>query len=131
MDALYAEFGWHEAKVISIELKGPNAMELSAQFMSEFREHIPAALAGMPVTEYTDYQSRICRNMLTGEKTAVELPSSNVITLVLGDQGSVIVRPSGTEPKIKLYLTAIDAQQDAAKARLAQLADAMSAYIPN
>ncbi len=131
MDALYTEFGWHEAKVISIELKGPNAMELSAQFMSEFREHIPAALAGMPVTEYTDYQSRICRNMLTGEKTAVELPSSNVITLVLGDQGSVIVRPSGTEPKIKLYLTAIDAQQDAAKARLAQLADAMSAYIPN
>ena len=69
--------------------------------------------------------------MLTGEKTAVELPSSNVITLVLGDRGSVIVRPSGTEPKIKLYLTAIDAQQDAAKARLAQLADAMSAYIPN
>ena len=130
MDALYAELGYHEAKVISIELTGPNAMELSAKFMADFRANIPTALCGVPVTSCTDYQSRICKNMLSGEETPVTLPKSNVVTLVLGEQGSVIVRPSGTEPKVKLYLTAVDSDQSKAQALLAALAEAMNAYVP-
>ena len=130
MDALYAELGYHEAKVISIELTGPNAMELSAKFMADFRANIPTALCGVPVTSCTDYQSRVCKNMLTGEETPVTLPKSNVVTLVLGEHGSVIVRPSGTEPKVKLYLTAVDSDQSKAQALLAALAEAMNAYVP-
>lgn len=130
MDALYAELGYHEAKVISIELKGPNAMELSAKFMADFRAAIPTELCGIPVTSCTDYQSRVARNMLTGEESAVLLPKSNVVTLVLGEKGSVIVRPSGTEPKVKLYLTAVDRDKDRARALLADLAAAMNAYVP-
>lgn len=130
MDALYAELGFHEAKVISIELKGPNAMELSAKFMSDFRADTPKALCDIPVTVCTDYQSRVSRNMLTGEEAPVTLPKSNVVTLTLGDKGSVIVRPSGTEPKVKLYLTAVDLDQNKAKTLLAGLADVMSAYAP-
>ena len=130
MHALYAELGYHEAKVISIELKGPNAMELSAKFMADFRAAIPTELCGIPVTSCTDYQSRITRNMLTGEESAVLLPKSNVVTLVLGEKGSVIVRPSGTEPKVKLYLTAVDRDKDRARALLADLAAAMNAYVP-
>ena len=130
MDALYAELGYHEAKVISIELKGPNAMELSAKFMADFRANIPTALCGIPVTSCTDYQSRVALDMVTGEKTSVLLPKSNVVTLVLGEKGSVIVRPSGTEPKVKLYLTAVDRDKDRACALLADLAAAMNAYVP-
>ena len=130
MDALYAELGYHEAKVISIELKGPNAMELSAKFMADFRANIPTALCGIPVTSCTDYQSRVALDMVTGEKTSVLLPKSNVVTLVLGEKGSVIVRPSGTEPKVKLYLTAVDRNKDRASALLADLAAAMNAYVP-
>ena len=130
MDALYAELGYHEAKVISIELKGPNAMELSAKFMADFRAAIPTELCGIPVTSCTDYQSRITRNMLTGEESAVLLPKSNVVTLVLGEKGSVIVRPSGTEPKVKLYLTAVDLDKGRACALLSDLATAMNAYVP-
>ena len=130
MDALYAELGYHEAKVISIELKGPNAMELSAKFMADFRANIPTALCGIPVTSCTDYQSRVALDMVTGEKTSVLLPKSNVVTLVLGEKGSVIVRPSGTEPKVKLYLTAVDRDKDRACALLADLANAMNAYVP-
>ena len=130
MDALYAELGYHEAKVISIELKGPNAMELSAKFMADFRANIPTALCGIPVTSCTDYQSRVALDMVTGEKTSVLLPKSNVVTLVLGEKGSVIVRPSGTEPKVKLYLTAVDLDKDRACALLANLANAMNAYVP-
>lgn len=130
MDQLYAELGYHEAKVISIELKGPNAMELSAKFMSDFRSNVPGKLAGVSVTEFTDYQSRVCKNMLTGEECAVTLPKSNVVTLVLGDKGSVIVRPSGTEPKVKLYLTAVDQNPGKAKDLLSRLGEAMNAFVP-
>ncbi len=130
MDALYAELGYHEAKVISVELKGPNAMELSAKFMSDFRANVPVALCGIEVTSFTDYQSRITRDMISGVESAVTLPKSNVVTLVLGEKGSVIVRPSGTEPKVKLYLTAVDLDRNVAKNLLASLAEAMNVYIP-
>ncbi len=130
MDALYEELGWHEAKVISFELKGPNAMELSAKFMSDFRANVPNELCGIAVTRFTDYQARITRDLTTGEETAVALPKSNVVELGLGEKGSVIVRPSGTEPKVKLYLTAVDKNKEAAKQLLACLADAMNAFLP-
>ncbi len=130
MDALYAELGYHEAKVISVELKGPNAMELSAQFMADFRANVPTELCGIQVISCTDYQSRVCRNLLTGEETPVLLPKSNVVTLSLGDKGSVIVRPSGTEPKVKLYLTAVDGDKEAAKRLLENLAEKMSEFLP-
>lgn len=130
MDALYAELGWHEAKVISCELTGPNAMEISAQFMKDIRADIPTKLCGIDVTSVTDYQSRVHKDLVTGEETPVTLPKSNVVTLVLGDHGSVIVRPSGTEPKVKLYLTAVDKDLEAAKTLLAGLAAEMSAFLP-
>lgn len=130
MDELYATLGYHEAKVISIELTGPNAMELSAKFMADFRANVPTALCGIPVTTCTDYLSRVCRDLTTGEETAVTLPKSNVVTLILGDKGSVIVRPSGTEPKVKLYLTAVDADKSQAKQLLSDLAEAMNAFVP-
>lgn len=130
MDALYEELGYHEAKVVSMELTGPNAMELSAKFMADFRANVPTELCGIAVTECTDYQSRICKNLLTGEESPVALPKSNVVTLVLGDKGSVIVRPSGTEPKVKLYLTAVDHSKEAAQALLSNLAKATEQFLP-
>lgn len=128
IDALYAELGYHEAKVISLELKGPNAMELSAKFMSDFRANVPTELGGVAVTVFTDYQARISRDLLSGTETPVTLPKSNVVALTLGEQGSVIVRPSGTEPKVKLYLTAVDLDRAAAQARLNALIEAMRAF---
>lgn len=130
IDALYAELGYHEAKVISVELKGPNAMELSAKFMADFRANVPTKLAGIDVTVFTDYSSRISRDMVSGEEAAVTLPKSNVVVLTLGEKGSVIVRPSGTEPKVKLYLTAVDLNKDTAEKLLSDLAEAMNAFIP-
>ncbi len=130
IDALYAELGYHEAKVISVELKGPNAMELSAKFMSDFRANVPTKLAGIDVTVFTDYSTRISRDMVSGVESPVTLPKSNVVVLTLGQKGSVIVRPSGTEPKVKLYLTAVDLNKDTAKKLLSDLAEAMNAFIP-
>ena len=130
MDELYAELGYHEAKVISFELKGPNAMELSAKFMADFRANVPSELCGVPVIEVTDYQTRICRDLVNGTEAPVLLPKSNVVTLSLGDKGSVIVRPSGTEPKVKLYLTAVDRDKAQAIALLDALSVRMCEFLP-
>ncbi len=130
MDELYAELGYHEAKVISFELKGPNAMELSAKFMADFRANVPTELCGVPVIEVTDYQTRICRDLVNGTEAPVLLPKSNVVTLSLGDKGSVIVRPSGTEPKVKLYLTAVDRDKAQAIALLDALSARMCEFLP-
>ena len=130
MDELYAELGYHEAKVISFELKGPNAMELSAKFMADFRANVPSELCGVPVIEVTDYQTRICRDLVNGTEAPVLLPKSNVVTLSLGEKGSVIVRPSGTEPKVKLYLTAVDRDKAQAIALLDALSVRMCEFLP-
>ena len=130
MDALYRRFGWHEARVLSCELQGPDAMEISAGFMAQMRRELPKAVCGIAVTSVTDYQARVTRDLVHGTEEAVTLPKSNVLVLQLGEKGTVILRPSGTEPKVKIYLTAVDADRAAALKLLDDMAAEMSGYLP-
>ena len=119
MNALYSRFGWHEARVLSCELQGPDAMEISAGFMAQMRRELPKAVCGIAVTSVTDYQARVTRDLVHGTEEAVTLPKSNVLVLQLGEKGTVILRPSGTEPKVKIYLTA--SAKERAKRRYLEL----------
>ena len=130
MDALYSRFGWHEARVLSCELQGPDAMEISAGLMAQMRRELPKAVCGIAVTSVTDYQARVTRDLVHGTEEAVTLPKSNVLVLQLGEKGTVILRPSGTEPKVKIYLTAVDADRAAAMKLLDDMAAEMSGYLP-
>lgn len=130
MDALYSRFGWHEARVLSCELQGPDAMEISAGFMAQMRRELPKAVCGIAVTSVTDYQARVTHDLVHGTEEAVTLPKSNVLVLQLGEKGTVILRPSGTEPKVKIYLTAVDADRAAAMKLLDDMAAEMSGYLP-
>lgn len=130
MDALYSRFGWHEARVLSCELQGPDAMEISAGFMAQMRRELPKTVCGIAVTSVTDYQARVTRDLVHGTEEAVTLPKSNVLVLQLGEKGTVILRPSGTEPKVKIYLTAVDADRAAALKLLDDMAAEMSGYLP-
>lgn len=130
MDALYSRFGWHEARVLSCELQGPDAMEISAGFMAQMRRELPKTVCGIAVTSVTDYQTRVTRDLVHGTEEAVTLPKSNVLVLQLGEKGTVILRPSGTEPKVKIYLTAVDADRAAAMKLLDDMAAEMSGYLP-
>ena len=130
MDALYRRFGWHEARVLSCELQGPDAMEISAGFMAQMRRELPKAVCGIAVTSVTDYQARVTRDLVHGTEEAVTLPKSNVLVLQLGEKGTVILRPSGTEPKVKIYLTAVDTDRAAALKLLDDMAAEMSGYLP-
>ncbi len=126
LNDMYATYGYYLSYVQSIELTGADAMEKAAKMMSDLRENIPQQIAGAKVTQVRDYRSSEAINLLTGEKTAINLPKSNVLEFILEQNGSVIARPSGTEPKIKFYYTSVGKNADEAKAFLEKMVAQMS-----
>ncbi len=125
LEALYETHGFYLAHVQSIELTGADAMEKAAAMMAGLRSDVPAAIGGAKVTSVNDYQISLSKDLATGKETAINLPKSNVLELILGQQGSMIVRPSGTEPKVKFYYTAVGKTKADAK----ELLDAMIAQM--
>ena len=126
LDELYETYGYYLAHVQSVELTGADAMEKAANLMAGLRAQIPEAIGGAKVTTVRDYQARVSTDVATGVKTEIALPKSNVLEFILGQQGSVIARPSGTEPKVKFYYTAIGKNLEDAKILLDKLKAQMS-----
>ena len=124
---LYERHGQFLSKVQSIELSGADAMEKAAKMMADLRSKAPSAIGGAQVTAVRDYKIKTEKNMLTGEVCSIDLPSSNVLEFVLGQQGSVIARPSGTEPKVKFYYTAVGQTKKDAQALLDAMVKQMNA----
>ena len=126
LDELYRTYGYFLAHVQSIELTGANAMEKAAAMMKNLRQNTPATIGGVAVTKVNDYQSRQSMDLTTGVKQEIQLPVSNVLEWILGEKGSVIARPSGTEPKVKFYYTAVGSVQEEAQALLNAMIKQMS-----
>lgn len=112
---LYRTYGYYLAYVQSVELTGADAMEKAAKMMADLRATVPETIGGAKVTGVRDYRTGIDRDLVTGEEKEILLPKSNVLEFLLGAGGSVIARPSGTEPKVKFYYTAVAAEQESAK----------------
>lgn len=126
LDEMYAEYGYYLAHVQSIELTGADAMERAANMMSNLRNNIPHAIGGAKVTCVRDYHSGIEQMIDSGVKNTIMLPRSNVLEFILGEKGSVIARPSGTEPKVKFYYTAVSETKDNAEVLLRAMISQMS-----
>jgi phosphoglucomutase len=94
--------------------------------MADLRENAPTSIGGAEVTVVRDYRTSVAKNLVTGEESEILLPKSNVLEFILGDSGSVIARPSGTEPKVKFYYTAVASTKDAAKTLLDAMVAQMS-----
>lgn len=118
LDAMYTKYGYYLARVQSVELTGADAMEKAANMMADMRTNVPSAIGGAVVTGVRDYKSGVAKDLSTGEETVIDLPRSNVLEFLLGTKGSVIARPSGTEPKVKFYYTAVGETKEAAEALL-------------
>ena len=123
---LYAQYGYYLAHVQSIELTGSDAMEKAAKMMSDLRENVPATIGGVAVTGVRDYRESTDKDLRTGNIGKILLPKSNVLEFLLGDNGSVIARPSGTEPKVKFYYTVVAPEYKAAKKLLNAMIEQMS-----
>ena len=107
IDGLYKEFGYYLNRTFSFEFEGAEGMQKMADMMTAVRDNIPAAVGELKVVKVSDYQLKKETDLLTGDVEPISLPTSNVIALHLEGGNAVIIRPSGTEPKIKLYVTAV------------------------
>lgn len=126
LEELNDKYGYYLAHVQSIELTGADAMEKAANMMANLRQNVPTEIGGATVSAIRDYQSQTAKNLLTNEETTIALPKSNVLEFILGDRGSVIARPSGTEPKVKFYYTSVGKTEAASKAQLDAMVKEMS-----
>ena len=124
LDALYAEFGVYRHILINAEFEGAEGMATMHKLMESLRENRPQEIAGLAVTRFSDYLASRSVDMRTGAETVLTLPKSNVLVFGLEDGAGVIVRPSGTEPKIKAYVTATGTDKVAAEAMAERLTDA-------
>lgn len=107
MDSIYDEFGYYFNTVSSYTFEGASGMEKMAAIMDGLRADIPKSFGGMEVTVIDDYKTSISTNIADSGTKTIDLPKSNVLAYTLTDGNKIIVRPSGTEPKIKAYITAI------------------------
>jgi len=118
LDELDSTYGFFASKVESVELTGSDAMEKAAKILSDLRQDAPNSIGGAEVTHIRDYKVLEDTELSTGFKTPIDLPNSNILEYILGDRGIVIVRPSGTEPKVKYYYTAVGQNKEQANALL-------------
>ncbi|WP_117884026.1 phospho-sugar mutase [Aureibaculum luteum] len=102
---LYSKHGYYKESLISLTKKGMDGAQQISQMMVDMRNSPLKNIDGSPVEFLFDYESSICTNLLTGEKTAIDLPKSNVLIYQTKDGTKVAARPSGTEPKIKFYFS--------------------------
>jgi phosphoglucomutase len=104
-ESMYKKYGMYYHTQSSFVCEGESGMERMSEIMAGLRSNPPAAIGGQTVSKIDDYKESSSFNTETGIKTALTLPKSDVIAYSLRGSASVIIRPSGTEPKIKVYYT--------------------------
>ncbi len=106
MLGLYEKYGYYGERTMNLVMPGLDGLRKMADLMAGLRANPPREVGGTAVTQWKDYQDGSVVNVQTGVKSAMELSGSNVLRYELADGTSVIVRPSGTEPKVKVYILA-------------------------
>ncbi|MEI3349021.1 MAG: phospho-sugar mutase [Dysosmobacter sp.] len=104
LDALFEKYGYYAEKTYNLVMPGLDGLKDMANLMQSLRQNPPAQLSGVDVVARKDYQDGSVVDCATGALSTMELTGSNVLRFEMADGTSVIVRPSGTEPKIKVYI---------------------------
>ena len=99
------------------------------ELLDQFRAEPPKEMGGFAVSAVADFKAGIITDAVTGETAPTNLPTENMVMLTLGEKGRIILRPSGTEPKIKFYYTAVAASMEEANAMIGRMNDAMKAQL--
>jgi len=116
MQELYAQFGIYKHTVVSLQFEGAEGMAKMQSIMQTLREDVITSLAGLKVEYFSDYKKLKRVNLATDESEDILLPSTNALVYELEKDNLFIIRPSGTEPKIKAYITACTATEEEAQA---------------
>jgi len=105
LDQLFLQHGVYHETLSTFTREGKEGAEEIKRAMANMRRHLPTSLGGFSVMEVYDYKNRTKLHLRSGKTEALELPVSDVLQLVLENGSKVSIRPSGTEPKIKIYLS--------------------------
>ncbi len=116
MVEMYTKYGFYKEELVSFTKKGQRGAEEIQQMMADMRANPPQTIAGSRVVEVSDYKLSTRKNMVTGEESKLDLESSNVLQYMTEDGSKISARPSGTEPKIKFYISVNEPLSSASEA---------------
>ena len=126
---IYEKYGYYKEGQVAIVLEGAEGAEKIKEMMENMRNNLPEKIGKYKVLEFKDIKLDIVKNLVTGETSKTGLPTSNVLYYELENDAWCCVRPSGTEPKIKLYMGVKANSMDKAESDLEELKEAMSALV--
>ena len=129
-EELFRRHGYFAERTSNMYFPGVSGQQEMRRIMEALRRFPPKEICGHAVERVRDYLSGVSRGLALGERQELPISGMDVLIYELSGGSRLAVRPSGTEPKVKLYLTAVDLDQNKAKALLTGLAEAMNAYAP-
>ncbi len=129
LNSLYAEHGVYRHRLVNVQFEGAQGMIAMDALMTRLRQDPPAEIAGLRVVARADYLESVRTDCENGTTATIDLPKSNVLSYELEGNAGLIIRPSGTEPKVKGYITAAEATVDASDELAARLCEAAKALM--
>ncbi len=116
LNGIYEKYGVYLHRQESFTCEGSAGMQRMNEIMDDLRTNTPQVIGGHKLVKFNDYEQQYSLDVTSGEKAPITLPKSNVLSFFLSDNAQVVLRPSGTEPKIKAYYTTQGVTKDAAMA---------------
>ena len=126
---IYKKYGYYKETQVSIVLEGSEGAEKIKQIMNDMRSASPEKIGSAKVLKFKDFDRDVQKDLVTGETTTTGLSKSNVLYYELEDDGWCCIRPSGTEPKIKLYIGVKDESEEKAINKMEELKEELSKII--
>ena len=121
LQSLYAEYGYYAEKLISVELPGEEGQKRCAEIIADVRANYKDMLNEASIAVVEDYKKSERTYISTGKKEIIELPGSNVLKFIFDDESWLVLRPSGTEPKVKIYISGRRGSAQEAESKLSML----------
>ncbi len=104
LEILFKKYGYFEEKTTSFTIQAVIPQQRMDEIMKGLRSNVPTSIEGKKVVEFRDYKSHVIVDLLTGKKSVTTLPTADVLYYIFEDGTHAVVRPSGTEPKVKVYI---------------------------
>lgn len=118
LEKIFSEFGYHLDDTVSIVLEGIEGSERISRMMSEYRKTFPTKIGNMKLQNYLDYKTSENKNVITGESASIDVEKQNAVKFIMDDTSWYALRPSGTEPKIKIYMNTVSKTKEEAEQKL-------------
>ena len=129
MESIYEKYGYYFNELDNYAFEGASGMKKMADMMENLRNNVPAEISGSKVVWVGDYKKGTTLDLVSGASGKTGLPSSNVLSYRCENGSTAIVRPSGTEPKIKIYITAKANSREEAEKKLSVISDSVKTLL--